>query len=294
MEITAASISQLQAGRNYYLATETGTIREDNIWQWFKCATGIGDGRERVRRLAVAVKDALLASADIEKDDELSREIASLDTTSSLSGADLLRIAQRFKSAHAEDIARCDAYHCAEKIADEAIGDWTNKERVLPEEKSLANIKLLSLYSVQHLLADAYSDSPDSYKNDPDRFARSLRMAMERAINAVNSVEMMQDWHGYTLGYPVSGKGLKRKMPVERFNLDELHLRAILAAMITEKGPAPLAEFNLRIMFFREEILQERKDAFLGTLLDPPKTPMSGYIFASSAREAYKAKEGTE
>jgi len=295
MEITAATISQLQAGKNYYLSPETGTIREANIWQWFKCATGFGDGREKVRRLAVAVRDALLAAADIDKDDELSRDIESLDTTSSLSGADILRIARRFKTAHAEDIARCDAYHCAEKVADEAIDDWSRKERVLPEEESLANVRRLALYSVQHLLVDAYSDRPDSYKNDPAGFARKLRMAMERTINAVNSVEMMQNWHGVKLGYPASNKGLKRKMPVERFRLDELHFRAVLAALITtERGPAPLPEFNLRIMLFNEEILQERKEAFADTPLAPPKTELSGYIFASSAMKAFKEMESSE
>ena len=294
MAITAASISQLQAGRNYYLAPETSTIREANIWQWFKCATGFGDGREKVRRLAVAVRDALLDSAGIEGDDELSREIESLDTTSSLSGADLLRIARRFRSSHAEDIARCDAYHCAEKVAGEAIGDWTEKEQVLPEEASLANVRRLALYSVQHLLESAYSDSPDSYKNDPDRFARSLRRAMDRTVNAVNSVEMMQSWHGCNLGYPSSNKGQKRKMPVERFRLDELHLRAVLAALIAEKGPVPLSEFSMRIMFLGEESIQNRKDAFLETPLDPPKTPMSGQVFAAAAMKAYKAMEDPE
>lgn len=295
MEITAAAISQLQVGRNYYLSTETGTIREANIWQWFKCATGFGDGREKVRRLAIAVRDALLASADLEKDDELSREIESLDTTSSLSGADLLRIARRFKTAHAEDIARCDAYLCAERVAAEAVDDWVKKERVLPEDESLANIRRLALYSVQHLLVDAYSDHPDSYKSDPARFARRLRMAMDRTVNAVNSVEMMQNWHGCELGYPVSGRGLNRKMPVERFKLDELHFRAVLTALIaTEHGPVPLAEFNMRIMSFGEEVLQKRRAAFADTPLEPPKIQNSGYMFSCSAMKAFREMGSSE
>ena len=170
------------------------------------------------------------------------------------------------------------------------------------DRDKVSAVSILSLHknfvcvtdTVQHLLESAYSDSPDSYKNDPDRFARSLRRAMDRTVNAVNSVEMMQSWHGCNLGYPASTRGLKRKMPVERFRLDELHLRAVLAALIAEKGPVPLSEFSMRIMFFGEESIQKRKDAFLGTPLDPPKTSMSGHVFAAAAMKAYKAMEDPE
>ena len=66
MNISLSTLSELQAGRSYYLSNTTGTIKRTTLWQWFKCATGFGDGREKVRRLAVAVRDALLDSAGIE------------------------------------------------------------------------------------------------------------------------------------------------------------------------------------------------------------------------------------
>ena len=47
MNITAASLSRLEAG-NYYLSNTTGTIKKANLWQWIKCLTGLGDGRAKV------------------------------------------------------------------------------------------------------------------------------------------------------------------------------------------------------------------------------------------------------
>ncbi len=87
MNITAASLSRLDAGSNYYLSNTTGTIKKANFWQWIKCATGFGDGRAKAQRLAEAVKKSLLANAELEQDAALSGEIARLDTKHSLSGA---------------------------------------------------------------------------------------------------------------------------------------------------------------------------------------------------------------
>ena len=56
MNITAASLSRLDAGSNYYLSNTTGTIKKANLWQWFKCLTGFGDGRAKAQRLAEVVK----------------------------------------------------------------------------------------------------------------------------------------------------------------------------------------------------------------------------------------------
>ena len=83
-------------------------------------------------------------------------------------------------------------------------------------------------------------------------------------------------------------------LPLSGEAADELHLRAFLAALIAEKGPVPLSEFSTRIMFLGEKSIQNRKDAFLGTPLDPPKNPMSGQVFAAAAMKAYKAMEDPE
>ena len=65
MSITATTLAQLDANKSYYLSNTTGTIKEAGLWQRFKCWTGWGDGREKVQRLAGAVKFALLADAAI-------------------------------------------------------------------------------------------------------------------------------------------------------------------------------------------------------------------------------------
>lgn len=46
--------------------------------------------------------------------------------------------------------------------------------------------------------------------------------------------------------------------------------------------------------FFQEEILQERRDALLSTRLEPPETPLSGFVFADTASKLYKAMEDSE
>ena len=119
MNITAASLSRLDAGSNYYLSNTTGTIKKANFWQWIKCATGFGDGRAKAQRLAEAVKKSLLANAELEQDAALSGEIARLDTKHSLSGATLRDIAGRFKTAHADAIAAVDARREAHGIAEQ-------------------------------------------------------------------------------------------------------------------------------------------------------------------------------
>ncbi len=94
------------------------------MWQWIKCVTGLGDGREKAKRLADAVKTALLADASIKSEALLTTELDALDKTYSLSGSSLRQIATRFKAAHAEAIAKSDAYRMAEEIADAKVKDF--------------------------------------------------------------------------------------------------------------------------------------------------------------------------
>ena len=54
MKITTTMLTQLRADKSYYLSNTTGTIKETGLWQWFKCFTGLGDGREKAKRLADA------------------------------------------------------------------------------------------------------------------------------------------------------------------------------------------------------------------------------------------------
>ena len=160
MNITATTLSRLDAGSNYYLSNTTGTIKKANLWQWIKCFTGFGDGRAKAQRLAEAVQAA----------------------------------------------------------------------------------------------------------------------------------------QGSRLGFPITkdnGEN-RRKLNIPRFKFDDLHFRAVLAALITKDGPANLIDFTRRMAFFQEEILQERRDALLSTRLEPPETPLSGFVFADTASKLYKAMEDSE
>ena len=56
MNISLSTLSELQAGRSYYLSNTTGTIKRTTLWQWFKCVTGLGDGRAKAQQLAEVVK----------------------------------------------------------------------------------------------------------------------------------------------------------------------------------------------------------------------------------------------
>jgi len=294
MNITAASLSRLEAG-NYYLSNTTGTIKKANFWQWIKCLTGLGDGRAKVQRLADAVKASLLANAELKQDAVLSGEIGRLDTTRSLSGATLRDIAGRFKTAHADAIAAVDARRqasgLAEQVADASVAEWVKNKRILAAPENVAYVRKIALYSVQHLVEKAYGD-----REVQSDLQGRMETAMRKAIESINSIELMQAVQGSRLGFPLTkdnGEG-RPKMTSPRIKFDELHFRAILAALITKDGPVRLLDFTHRLAFFQETILQERKDALLNTHLEPPETPLSGFVFADTATKLYKAMENSE
>lgn len=295
MNITATTLSRLDAGSNYYLSNTTGTIKKANLWQWIKCFTGFGDGRAKAQRLAEAVQTALLANAELKQDAALAGDIRRLDTNHSLSGASLRDIARRFKVAHADAIAAVDARREASRVAelaaDACVGEWNKRERVQASPENLGFIRKIALYSVQHLVGRAYEER----EVRPDLQGR-MESAMRKAIEAINSVEVMQAAQGSRLGFPITkdnGEN-RRKLNIPRFKFDELHFRAVLAALITKDGPANLIDFTRRMAFFQEEILQERRDALLNTRLEPPETPLSGFVFADTASKLFKAMEDSE
>ncbi len=296
MNISLSTLSQLQAGRSYYLSNTTGTIKKANFWQWIKCATGFGDGRAKAQRLAEAVKKSLLANAELEQDAALSGEIARLDTKHSLSGATLRDIAGRFKTAHADAIAAVDArreaHGLAEQVADASAADWVAKKRILAAPENIAYVRKIALYSVQHLEEKAYGE-----RKVPSDLKGRMETAMRKAIEAINTMEFMQAAQGSRLGFPLTkDNGENRpKLNTPRFKFDELHFRAVLAALVTRDGPARLSDFTERmLLLFQEEILQERKEALLKTRLEPPETPMAGFLFADTATKLYKAMENSE
>ena len=295
MNITAASLSRLEAG-NYYLSNTTGTIKKANFWQWIKCLTGLGDGRAKAQRLADAVKESLLTNAELKQDAALSGEIGRLDTNHSLSGATLRDIAGRFKTAHADAIAAVDARReasrIAEQVADASVNEWVAKERVLAAPENVAYVRKIARYSVQHLVEKAYED-----REVQSDLQGRMESAMRKAIESINAIEYMQAAHGCRLGYPITNDNgeKRRKLPTPRIQFDELHFRAILAALITKDGLANMGDFTQRmLLLFQEDILQERKDALLSIPLEPPETSLSGFVFADKATKVYKAMEDSE
>ena len=113
------------------------------------------------------------------------------------------------------------------------------------------------------------------------------------SIDAINAAELAQRQNS-GLGFPKSKKDGKREMGFARFEFDELHFRAVLAALITKDGPVKMADFLNRLALYQEDILQDRKDALLKTTLEPPSVPWSGFAFAESAAHIYKAMEDSE
>ena len=298
MNISLDTLSRLSANRTYYLSDE-GTIEKTGLLQWFKCVTGLGDGRAKAQRLAQAVKQSLLASAGIANDATLNSDIEQFNgATYSLSGASLSGIANRFKTAHADGIKSKEihrqAYAIAEEAADAEIADWKKDERVVNDPKkpeSLGYVRKIALYSVQHIMLEA-TKNHDLLK-DREALKRKMRTCMFRTIDAINAAEIAQRQRS-GLGFPKSRVNGKSELVFSRFEFDELHFRAVLAALITKDGPVKMADFVLRLSIYQEDILQERKDALLDTPLEPPSVPGSGLVFAESAPKKYKAMEDSE
>ena len=145
---------------------------------------------------------------------------------------------------------------------------------------------------MQHLEEKAYGE-----RKVPSDLKGRMETAMRKAIEAINTMEFMQAAQGSRLGFPLTkDNGENRpKLNTPRFKFDELHFRAVLAALVTRDGPARLADFTQRmILLFQEDILQERKEALLKTRLEPPETPMAGFLFADTATKVYKAMEDSE
>ena len=286
MRITATALTQLDTSKDYYLSNTTGTIKEAGLWQRFKCWTGWGDGRAKVVRLADAIKTALLADASIKSEEKLAIELGELDKTRSLSGADLYRIASRFKAEHAQAVATSDACRVAETIVDEKIQTWAERGDVLPEAESLKYIKKLCLYAAQQV-----TDNALSIINDPKLLTRKIRRNLDQVLICLNAAENMKK---KDVDYPKAEKckdanGRTRILNPPRFRLDELHFRAFLGMMATKYGPATFSAFARAIVRgFPEAELQKRKETILNIPLAKPTDPGSGVAFAAQMAKSHE------
>lgn len=102
-------------------------------------------------RLAQRVKESLLANAAIKEDSQLTSAIAALDTTYSLYGSNLREIADRFKTAHASEIAAIDTQRLASKLADDVIAERVKAgAMVATPEKPRLHEENRSLFRAAH------------------------------------------------------------------------------------------------------------------------------------------------
>ena len=285
MNITTTQLTKLDPTKSYYLSNTTHTIKEAGYWQRFKCWTGLGDGREKVQRLADAIQNALLADARIKREDTLSAELGRLNKKASLSGSSLKDIAVRFKAAHAAAIATSDACRMADSIADRNIADWVNKRWVISDKTNLEYIKKLCLYYVQN-----FTDNALELNADSKTFGEKISHRMYAMIGSLNSVESIPFRN---LGYPKhveheddQGKIITYNPP--RFILDELHFRAILGTMVNKNGPVNSGIFNLNLFKLTQAELTKRSDVILDLPLSDPNKPGSGAAFAEKVANSAK------
>lgn len=181
---------------------------------------------------------------------------------------------------------RREAFQIAENVAEEKVQEWvkggyvaSNPER--PDE-SRNNLKRLALYSVQHLVQQAVKD-----REIPQDMRSLMRKEMQKVNSAISAAEIMQSMQRSGLGFPMTttARGTKGFL---RFDLDELHFRAVLAALIGKNGPLPTDQFVFRLALFNKEVLTEHADAFLKAPLGKPTKLGSGSQFAELAMKAFQ------
>ena len=277
MEITTSSLLSLQNG-SYYLSNTTGEIKKAGLWQWFKCATGLGDGRAKVRLLADRIKTALLADASLKSDDALSHDINALDKTKSLSSSDLKRIAGAFKTAHSSAIAKSDAMREAKVIVEELANDWVFKSKtVCNDPENVKYMKQLALYAARPVIEKA-----EEFADNKAGLVSRLKSKMGLLQQAVGALEVFA--HNANLGYPMTRKSNLpgREKPYDlgfsRFVLDELHFRFLLANLFDKHGNVVLQSASIAAVKIPEAELMRRKDAILSIKLGGPEK--SGSIAA--------------
>lgn len=282
MPITAASLTQLQSG-SYYLSN-SGEIKKTGLWQWFKCFTGLGDGRAKVERLVDRIKTDLLASAGIKRDAALSSSLDALDTTRSISSTDLKRIATAFKQTHAVAIAKTDAFHAAESVVDETVAGWTRDKSIAGDEESVKYAKQLALYAARPII-----DKAPEYGENSAKLVADIKKCMGKVNIALGTAALLAD--RADLGYPsikselnMNGKNIRPDLTFKGFVLDKLHFRAILSCLFDKDGKVNAQDFCTKLMQLPEAKLQRCKDVFLDApLMDAGKAnPFEKFLSATA------------
>lgn len=282
MPITAASLTQLQNG-SYYLSN-SGEIKKAGLWQWFKCFTGLGDGRAKVERLVERIKTDLLASAGIKRDVALSSSLDELDTTRSISSADLRRIATAFKQTHSAAIAKTDAFHAAESVVDEVVAGWTRDKSIAGDEESVKYAKQLALYAARPII-----DKAPEYGENSAKLVTDIKKCMGKVNAALGTAALLAG--KADLGYPsiqselnMNGRNIRPDLTFKGFALDKLHFRAILSCLFDKDGNISTNAFFTKLMQLPEAKLQRCKDVFLDApLMEAGKAnPLEKFLSATA------------
>ncbi len=278
--ITAAQLTKIATGNNYYLSNSTGEIKKAGLWQWFKCWTGFGDGRAKVQRLVDAVKAALLHDASLQSEAELNNELNALDKNHSISGADLKRIATRFTTAHADTIGRTETCRLAENIIDRHLETSVKQNAVHPDPVSQVYMRKLLLYGASPVIL-----KHASYET-PEALQKALSKKISLFQDFIGGTEMFALNASSNVRYLLSNKhtgadGKTKELNIPRFKLDEVRFRAILACFNLQKN-APASQAYRNLFQSPEDILEERRDEILALPLDPPTQPDAAHNFATA------------
>lgn len=285
MEINATTLQNLDPSKSYYLSN-SGEIKCTGFVQWFKCVFNVGDGRAKAAALAVRVKEALLADGAVESDDALDHEIRGLDTSYSLSGADLMGIASRFRASHSEAVGRADARRAAEAIAKDQVAEWVKRTTAHPDPVSVGYMKRLAVYAAAPVIAKASTYADDA------AFKRAVRSKMNLLDTLLGEVALFAR-HG-KLRYPADqtltlpdGKKFDSWGP--RLKLDEVHFRLILACMADKDGDIRLQDCCTALHNYPECDVKELEKKIKAIPLADAARPGAVASFANAFKAVYNA-----
>ena len=285
MEINATTLRSLDPSKAYYLSNTTGKIKESGFWQWIKCVLDIGDARAKSAALAAKVKEALLADGEIKTEATLDAEIGQLDTSRSLSGAELARIANRFRASHAEAVGRADARRTAEDIAEHEAEAWIANKSIHPDPVSVGYVKKLAVYAASSVIANA------AQYPAPELLARKIRSKMgllNTMLGCLGEMTRKSD-----LDYPRASSvarkdGSAYDLAGPCLKLDELHFRLCLANMCDQDGDIRLNVYQNAYSFPEHDLaIKSRQRKALPNPLEDAARPGAVAAIPNAARKKY-------
>ena len=245
----------------------------------------IGDARAKSAALAAKVKEALLADGEIKTEATLDAEIGQLDTSRSLSGAELARIANRFRASHAEAVGRADARRTAEDIAEHEAEAWIANKSIHPDPVSVGYVKKLAVYAASSVIANA------AQYPAPELLARKIRSKMgllNTMLGCLGEMTRKSD-----LDYPRASSvarkdGSAYDLAGPCLKLDELHFRLCLANMCDPDGDIRLNVYQNAYSFPEHDLaIKSLQRKILAIPLEDAARPGAVVAFTNAFRAVY-------